>query len=123
MQYNPTQSITRRQFFARLRSLGFKKARFQDTRSAITYEREPGEFSGCKYDWRGDGTTSLPDSDQRVRVTVPKGHTTIVHILGGSYSGYHIEHGTRHVLGTPVPAGWDLLSTVLGLFNGGINGG
>ncbi len=122
-QYDPTQEITRRQFFARLRKLGFKKADLQETRTAITYEREAGEFtSNTPYDWRGTGTMTpgLPDEDAYVRITVPKGHETVVHVMGGSYSGWHVAHGQKHVLGNQIPEGWDLLATVLGLYNGGI---
>ena len=125
MQYDPTKPITRRQFFARLKKLGIKKAHLQDTRIAITYERKPGEAQGldCEYDWRGTGENCLPDADANVRITVPKSHTSVVQVMGGRYSGWHIEHGGRHVMGRPIPEGWDLLSTVLGLFNGAISTG
>ena len=125
-QYDPTQEITRRQFFARLRKLGFKKADLQDTRTAITYERKAGEATGSTpYDWRGHGefTPGLPDAEVNVRITVPKNHTSIVQVMGGSYSGWHIEHGGKHALGSPIPEGWNLLATVPGLFNGGISVG
>ena len=125
MQYDPTQEITRRQFFARLRKLGFSKADMELSRNSITYERKPGEAQGldCEYDWLGTGENCLPDADANVRITLPKGHTQVVQVMGGRYSGWHIEHGGRHVMGRPIPEGWDLLSTVLGLFNGAISTG
>ena len=123
-QYDPTKEITRRQFFAQLRKLGFKKADMELSRNSITYERKAGEATGSTpYDWRGDGNVELglPDSDVDVRVTLPKGHTQVVQVLGGTYGGWHIEYGGKHVMGSPIPEGWDLLSTILGLYNGGIS--
>lgn len=124
-QYDPTQEITRRQFFARLRKLGFKKSELQLTRVGITYVRNPGDVEGglCPYDWKGTGKVEAgpPDEDVRVSITVPKGHTSVVQVLGGRYSGWHVEHGSNHVVGSPIPEGWDLLATVLGLFNGGVS--
>ena len=125
-KYDPTQEITRRQFFARLRKLGFKKADMELSRNGITYERKAGEARGdTPYDWQRTGTkpTGLPDDDVDVRVTLPKGHTQVIQVLGGTYGGWHIEYGGKHVLGSPIPEGWNLLSTVLGLYNGGISGG
>jgi len=125
-QYDPMQEITRRQFFARLRKLGFKKADMQLSRNSITYERMAGEATGnTPYDWKGTGEPEygLPDDDVDVKVTLPKGHTQVVQVLGGTYGGWHIEHGGKHVLGSPIPEGWNLLATVLGLFNGGISVG
>ena len=64
--------LTRKQFFARMRKIGFKKSRFQLTRIGLTYERE--------------------DEDGRVTVTVPKHHDSTFHILGDvSYSGIFVE--------------------------------
>lgn len=123
-KYDPTQEITRRQFFARLRKLGFKKADWELSRNSITYVRRAGEAKGdTPYDWKGTGKAEegLPDADVDVRVTLPKGHTQIVQVIGGTFSGWHVEPGTKHVLGSPVPEGWNLLSTVLGLYNGGIS--
>lgn len=123
-KYDPTQDITRRQFFARLRKLGFKKSELELSRNSITYERKAGEATGdTPYDWKGTGKVEpgLPDDDVDVRVTLPKGHTQIVQIMGGLFSGWHIEHGGKHLLGSPIPEGWSLLSTVLGLYNGGIS--
>lgn len=124
-QYDPTVPITRKQFFSRLRKLGFKKADMELSRNSITYERRAGAAQAatkeCPYDWQRNGVSyGLPDEGVDVRITLPKGHTQVVQVIGGRYSGWHIEHGGRHVMGSPIPEGWDLLGTVLGLFNGGI---
>ena len=61
--------LTRKQFFARMRKIGFKKSRMQMTRIGITYENE-----------------------DRVTVTVPKHHESTFHILGNvPYSGIFVE--------------------------------
>jgi len=95
-EYDPTQEITRKQFFARMRKLGFGKARMELSRNSVTYEREG------------------------IRVTLPKGHTQLVMVMGGEFNGWHIPHGTTRLMCSPIPEGWDLLSTVLGFFTGGI---
>ncbi len=61
--------LTRKQFFARMRKIGFKKSRLQMTRIGITY-----------------------DNDEGVSVTVPKHHESTFHILGNvPYSGIFVE--------------------------------
>ena len=96
--------LTRKQFFARMRKLGFKKAHLQMTRVAITYRNDDG-----------------------VSVTVPKGHEQTFHILGDcNYSGIYTEViGDRPInWGTPVvPSnlGMDnMLEVCLGLCAGEI---
>ena len=54
--------LTRLQFFARMRKLGFEKSRMQFARNGLTYVKD--------------------DSGGRVTVTVPKGHETTFHIMG-----------------------------------------
>jgi hypothetical protein len=64
--------LTRLQFFARMRKLGFAKSRLQMTRMGLTYEKKIDEG--------------------RVTVTVPKSHDTTFHILGDvPYSGIFIQ--------------------------------
>jgi|TARA_R110000824_G_scaffold274083_1_gene462789 hypothetical protein len=64
--------LTRRQFFARMKKLGFSKSRMQMTRIGLTYEKEEGS--------------------DRVTVTVPKNHSSTFHILGDvPYSGIFHE--------------------------------
>ena len=98
-------AITRRQFFARLKKLGYSKSRFQMTRIGLTYER---------------------DSDDRVTVTVPKGHESTFHILGDvPYSGIFVEkiEGRPINWGTPVDTdalGMDMFEVCLGLCSGEI---
>ena len=95
--YSPLTPITRRQFFARLRKVGFTKAYMQLSRNSVSYERE----------------------DEII--TLPKGHTQIIQVMGDvPYSGWHIAYGTKHCLGSAIPEGWDLLATVLGLVTGDI---
>ena len=77
--------ITRRQFFGRMRSLGFSKSRLQMTRIGLTYEKD--------------------DEDGRVTVTVPKYHDSTFTILGDvPYSGIFVEkiEGRPVNWGTPV---------------------
>lgn len=65
--------LTRRQFFARIRKLGFSKSRLQMTRIGLTYEKELSEGG-------------------RVMLTVPKYHEGTFHILGDTpYRGIFIE--------------------------------
>ena len=108
-EYDPYKTITRRQFFARMRKLGFKKARMELSRNSITYERTDEVV-------REDGIL-LKES---IRVTLPKRHLQIIQIMGGEFSGWYIPHGTERLLGSPIPEGWDLLAAVLGFYNGGI---
>ena len=64
--------ITRRQFFARMRKLGFEKSSLQMTRTGLTYSKEV--------------------DDGMVTVTVPKGHESTFHILGNvPYSGIFLQ--------------------------------
>ena len=76
--------LTRRQFFARLKKLGFSKSRLQLTRIGLTYDKEI----------EGD----------RVSVTVPKYHSSTFTILGDvPYSGIFVENiGKQLNWGTPV---------------------
>jgi len=99
--------ITRRQFFARMRKLGFSKSRFQLTRVGLTYEKEV----------EGD----------RVTVTVPKNHSSTFHILGDvPYSGIFVEEipDRQCNWGTPVVPGNlglnNMLEVCLGLCDGTI---
>jgi len=69
-----TNGLTRRQFFARMRKLGFSKAGLQMTRVGITYEKPATLTHG------------------RISVTVPKGHIQTFHILGNvPFSGIYRE--------------------------------
>jgi hypothetical protein len=82
----PGNPLTRRQFFGRLRTLGFKKAPYQMTRVGLTYVKE--------------------ENGDRVTVTVPKHHEQTFHILGDvPYSGIFVQaiDGGREVnWGIPV---------------------
>lgn len=95
--------LTRKQFFARMRKIGFKKSRLQMTRIGITYQNEEG-----------------------VSVTVPKHHESTFHILGEvPYSGIFVEDiGKSTNWGVPVtPADLGLnnmLEVCLGLCRGEI---
>ena len=96
-------NITRRQFFARMRKLGYSKSRFQLTRVGITYEKEV------------DGN--------RVTVTVPKHHSGTFHILGDvPYSGIFVQAAeeNRPNWGTHIPEDWDPLQTCLDILSGAI---
>ena len=67
--------LTRRQFFAQMRKLGFSKSRLQMTRIGLTYDKV-GE-------------------EGRVAVTVPKHHESTFTILGDvPYSGIFVEATT-----------------------------
>ncbi len=96
--------ITRRQFFARMRKLGFAKSRLQMTRIGLTYEKEDDRYG-------------------RVTVTVPKHHEGTFTILGDvPYSGIFVENTGRQInWGTPVePSALGLsnmLEVCLGLCN------
>jgi hypothetical protein len=95
---------TRRQFFSRMRKLGFKKSDLQMTRTALSYVKED----------EGVG---------RVMVTVPKGHEGTFSIMGDvPYSGIFIEDNGRTVnWGISVDPGAlglsNMLEVCLGLCN------
>lgn len=95
--------LSRRQFFARMRKLGYSKSRLQMTRIGITY-----------------------DNGEGVSVTVPKHHESTFHILGNvPFSGIFVEDiGKQTNWGIPVtPADLGLsnmLEVCLGLCNGDI---
>jgi hypothetical protein len=97
--------ITRLQFFARMRKLGYSKSRLQMARNGVTYE--------C------DG----------VMVTVPKGHEQTFTITGSdSYDGIFREsvEGQKINWGTPVPTvdlGLSMLEVCLGLCSGEVSVG
>jgi hypothetical protein len=76
---------TRRQFFARLRKLGYSKSDIQMTRIGLTYVMDDDEHG-------------------RVTVTVPKHHSGTFTILGDvPYSGIFVEDTGRQLnWGTPV---------------------
>ena len=100
--------LTRRQFFARIKKLGFSKSRFQMTRIGLTYEKEL-------------------DNGGRVTLTIPKGHEGTFHILGDvPYSGIFVEeHNGRNPnwgnVVCPASLGLDnMLEVCLGLLSGGI---
>ena len=86
--------ITRRQFFGRMRSLGFSKSRLQMTRIGLTYEKA--------------------DDNGRVTVTVPKFHESTFTILGDvPYSGIFMQA----IEGRPVNWGIAVTPADLGLEN------
>lgn len=97
--------MTRRQFFAQMRKLGFKKARLQMTRMGLTYDRV--------------------DHNGRVTVTVPKGHEQTFTILGDTdYNGIYVLANGRTQWGTQVQPGelgcGNMLEVCLGLCEGSI---
>jgi hypothetical protein len=98
--------LTRKQFFARMRKIGFSKSRMQMTRMGITYRNDAG-----------------------VSVTVPKGHEQTFHILGAvPFSGIFVQDtGKQTNWGIPVvPADLGLnnmLEVCLGLCRGEISFG
>ena len=97
--------ITRRQFFARWRALGFKKSRLQMTRIGLTYERR--------------------DDDGEVLVVVPKYHESTFHILGDvPYSGIFVKANDRTQWGIHVRPELlekeSMLEVCLGLVSGEI---
>jgi hypothetical protein len=84
--------ITRRQFFGKMRSLGFSKSQIQMTRIGLTYEKA--------------------DEDGRVTVTVPKHHESTFTILGDvPYSGIFMQA----IEGRPVNWGTPVVPSDLGL--------
>jgi hypothetical protein len=91
----PAEPLTRRQFFGRLRTLGFKKSRMQMTRIGLTYEKE--------------------EDGKRVTVSVPKFHEQTFHILGDvPYSGIFVQAPDE---GTPVNWGIPVRLDDLGFAN------
>lgn len=96
-------NISRRQFFARMRKLGFSKSRFQLTRVGVTYERE--------------------DDGERVSVTVPKNHSNTFQILGNvPYSGIFVRcsEESRPNWGVHIPEDMDPLQACLDICSGAI---
>jgi hypothetical protein len=95
--------LSRKQFFARMRKIGFSKSRMQMTRMGLTYRNDDG-----------------------VTVTVPKGHEQTFHILGDvPYSGIFVQNiGKQTNWGIPVDPpslGLDnMLEVCLGLCTGEI---
>ena len=96
--------LTRRQFFARMRKLGYSKSRYQLTRIGVTYEKE--------------------DDEGRVTVTIPKHHESTFHILGDTpNSGIFVEDNGREtnwgIPVTPQDIGFNnMLEVCLGLCSG-----
>ena len=104
----PADPMTRRQFFGRLRTLGFKKSRIQMTRIGLTYDKED-------------------ESGERITVTVPKHHESTFTILGNvNYSGIFVEEipDRKCNWGTPVrldDLGFaNMLEVCIGLCSGDI---
>lgn len=96
--FDPTEEVTRRQFFARLRKAGFTKPMLELSRNAVSYVNEAG-----------------------VIITLPKHHTNVVQVLGDvPWSGWHTTtpYASWH---KSVPEGWHLLQTILGLVSGDIS--
>jgi len=100
--------LTRRQFFARIKKLGFSKSRLQMTRIGLTYEK-------------------LLEDGGRVTLTVPKYHESTFHILGPvPYSGIFVQDlGDRNPnwgnVVNPKNLGLNnMLEVCLGLLSGGI---
>ncbi len=100
--------LTRRQFFSRMRNLGFSKSRIQMARNGLTYQK-------------GEGTNSI-------MVTVPKWHEETFTITGNvSYSGIFREqkNGDQVNWGIPVrpnDLGMDnMLEVCLGLCSGEVS--
>ena len=94
-QYDPTTELTRRQFFARLRKLGYKRSEFEWSKMSISYETEV--------------------NGRILTITLPKHHTSVVQVVGPvEWSGWHTakSYATWH---HEVPQGWDLLNTIYGL--------
>lgn len=100
--------LTRRQFFARIKKLGFSKSRFQMTRIGLTYEKEL-------------------ENGGRVTLTVPKHHEGTFHILGDvPYSGIFVEDvGDKnpswgHIVNPKNLGLNNMLEVCIGLLSGGI---
>ena len=97
-KYDPTIELTRRQFFARLRKLGYKRSEFEWSRNSISYETDV--------------------NGRILTITLPKHHTNVVQVVGPvKWSGWRTakSYATWHY---EVPPGWDLLNTVYGLAAG-----
>ena len=98
--------LSRRQFFARMRKLGFSKSRVQMTRVGLTYEKN--------------------DESGRVTVTIPKSHENTFHILGDTpNSGIFVKDiGRQTNWGIPVDPNAiglnNMLEVCLGLCSGEI---
>ena len=98
--------LTRRQFIARMRNLGYSKSNLQMTRIGLTYVKE--------------------DENGRVTVTVPKHHESTFHIIGDTpNSGIFVQDiGKETNWGIPVnpPALGlnNMLEVCLGLCSGDI---
>jgi len=98
--------LTRKQFFARMRKLGFAKSRMQMSRNGLTYVKD--------------------DDNGRVTVTIPKGHETTFHILGDTpNSGIFVKDiGKETNWGIPVNPNAiglnNMLEVCLGLCSGDI---
>jgi len=94
-------SITRRQFFARMRKVGYSRSRMQMARNGVTYSKDD------------------------IMVTIPKGHEGTFTITGAEFSGIFVEviPGRSVNWGTPVDTadlGISMLEVCLGLCSGGI---
>ena len=98
--------LSRRQFFARMRKLGFSKSRMQMTRIGLTYVRD--------------------DENGRVTVTVPKHHESTFTILGDTQnSGIFVQDIGKDInWGVPVNPNAiglnNMLEVCLGLCSGDI---
>ncbi len=101
---DPTSAITRRQFFARLRKIGYKRSEMELSRNSITY---------YKGEWKKEG-----EEGGRVMITLPTTHTDVVQVMGPvTWRGWHTEK-SYSPMHREVPEGWDLLHTILGLATG-----
>lgn len=103
----PGKPLTRRQFFGRMKRLGFKKSRLQMTRIGLTYDKED-------------------ESGERVTVTVPKYHESTFTILGNvEYSGIFVERIPDRECNWGIPVdteslGMNMLEVCIGLCSGDI---
>lgn len=98
--------LTRLQFFARMRKLGFAKSRLQMARNGLTYVKD--------------------DSGGRITVTIPKGHETTFHIMGDTpNSGIFVKMLPDRPVNWGIPVdteelGLEMLEVCLGLCSGDI---
>lgn len=100
--------LTRLQFFARMRKLGFERSRYQFARNGLTYVKD--------------------DSDGRITVTVPKGHESTFHIMGdtpnsGIFVQLQPDGSAAACWGIPVDTedlGLEMLEVCLGLCSGDV---
>ena len=98
--FDTTEPITRRQFFARLRKVGYKRAEMELSRNSITYEKV------CE------------KTKRIISISLPTTHTEVVQVMGPVlWRGWHVQKPWAS-LHQPVPEGWDLLHTILGLASG-----